>query len=108
DNIIYPSVEGSLALMSHTYEFLIGEQYQGWLASLFYRGLNKGIGSYIDVNRYKLDLKHLWNIADQSPPLFVLGSRLEAAVVEINEGNEDVDRKLLPVDERLYLGGDKD
>lgn len=108
DNIIYPSVEGSLSLMSHTYEFLIGEQYQGWLANFFYRALNKGIGSYVDVNRYELDLKYLWNIADLSPPLFVLGTRLEGAVVEINEGNEDVDRRLLPVDERLYLGGDND
>ncbi len=58
----YPSLDGSLVVTSHLYEYLMREQYEGWVFHLNYRGQNKGLGSQLDMNRYRADLKSLWNL----------------------------------------------
>ncbi|CAN5665887.1 hypothetical protein BH10BDE1_BH10BDE1_15770 [soil metagenome] len=106
DNVLYPTVEGLVTLTSHDYEASIREQYEGWTAQFAYRGQNKGLGSKVDVNRYKIDFKSLWNIGVYSPPLFVIGTRIEGVVVDADAVNESQNRDLVPVDDRIYMGGD--
>lgn len=106
DNVLYPTVEGLVTLTGHDYEASVREQYEGWTAQFAYRGQNKGLGSKVDVNRYKIDFKSLWNIGVYSPPLFVIGTRIEGVVVDADAINESQNRDLVPVDDRIYMGGD--
>ena len=106
DDIYYPTIEATFTMMSHDYESSIRDQYEGWTAQLYYRGQTKGLGSAADVNRYKVDLKSLWNIGAFSPPLFVFASRAEAVVVDADEISGTRNRDLVPVKDRIYLGGD--
>lgn len=107
DDVLYPTIDGSLSVVHHDYESSIRDQYEGWTAQFYYRGQNKGLGSNVDVNRYKIDLKSLWNIGAFSPPLFVFGTRIEATAVDAVEINGDLNRNLVPVEDRIYLGGDQ-
>lgn len=107
DNIFYPTLEGIVTMTNHHYEASIRDQYEGWNAQFAYRGQNKGIGSKVDVNRYRLDFKSLWNIGALSPPLLVIGTRIEAIVVDADEIRETLNRDLVPVEDRIYLGGDE-
>ncbi len=107
-DVTYPTFEGSLQIMSHLYEYLIREQYEGWTFSFYYRGQNQGLGSQVDVNRYQTDLKILWNLGGYSPPLWVLGTRIESIVVDAKGIDTENDRVLLPVEDRIFLGGDRD
>lgn len=103
----YPTIDGSLALTDHDYEASVRDQYEGWNAQVYYRGQNKGLGSKLDVNRYRVDVKSLWNIGAFSPPLIVFGTRLEAIAVDADDGTGSLNRDLLPVDDRIYMGGDQ-
>ncbi len=103
----YPTIDGSLAITNHDYEASVRDQYEGWNAQFFYRGQNKGLGSKLDANRYRFDLKSLWNVGGFSPPLFVFGTRLEAITVDADELTGSQNRDLLPVEDRIYLGGDQ-
>lgn len=107
DDIYYPTIEGTFTATSHDYEFSVRDQYEGWTAQFFYRGQNKGLGSKADVNRYKVDLKSLWNVGAFSPPLFIFATRAEAVVVDADEISENRNRDLVPVNDRIYLGGDE-
>lgn len=104
--VSFPTIDGSVALMSHVYEFGMRDQYSGWNASFIYRSQSKGLGSQIDVSRYELDLKHLWNMGAYWPPLFVLGSRFQTTVVDAPNLTSDVNDQIVPIDERVYAGGD--
>ncbi len=106
-DVTYPSIDASLAITSHAYEYLIREQYEGWIFHLFYRGQNKGLGSQLDLNRYQADFKHLWNIGGFAPPLFVLGARLETTIVDAQNVNGIKNRDLIPAEDRIYMGGDQ-
>ncbi len=106
ENISYLSWEGSLEAMSHTYESNLRNQYEGWAGSFRYRGQKKGLGSEIDVNRYDATYKNLWNIASYSPPLLVLGFRLELNAVDADQAYPGQDnRELVPIDYRVFYGG---
>lgn len=106
DDVSFLSWEGSMVAMNHEYEASQREQYSGWEASVDYRGHRKGIGSYINVDRYELDFKNLWNLGSYAPPLFVLGARVELIGVNSNEINPQLDRNLLPSEYRVFYGGD--
>lgn len=103
----YTSIEASLLAMNHNYEASIRDQYEGWNSSVFYRGRRKGVGSEIAVDRFEVNLKHLWNIGEYSPPLFVLGSRLQAIAVNSEELSAGAPPSLLTSEERIFLGGDE-
>lgn len=107
DDIFYPTIDASLNVTSHDYESSVRDQYEGWSAQFFYRGQNKGLGSSADVNRYRVDLKSLWNIGAFSPPLFVFGTRVEGITVDADEISGSRNRNLVPVEDRIYLGGDQ-
>lgn len=107
DDVYYPTLDATFTITSHDYEFSVRDQFEGWTAQLFYRGQSKGLGSKADVNRYKVDLKSLWNIGAFSPPLLVFASRAEAIVVDADEINGNLNRDLVPVNDRIYLGGDE-
>lgn len=107
EDITYPTFEGSLIVMSHIYEYLIREQHEGWMGQFYYRGQNRGLGSQVDVNRYRLDGKHLWNLGGYSPPLFVLGTRIETIIVDADRVTRDEDRDRLPIEDRIWMGGDE-
>ncbi len=102
----YPTIDASFGALSHNYESSIRDQYEGWTAEFFYRGQSKGLGSKVDVNRYRVDFKSLWNIGGFSPPLFIIGTRIEAIAVDTDEITGQ-NRDLLPVEDRIYLGGDQ-
>lgn len=103
---VYPSVEGTFQIASHVYESGVRDQYTGWTSQLYYRSQSKGLGSEINFHRYRLDLKKLWNIGHLSPPLFVLGTRLETTMVDA-DALTTPSGSLLPVEDRLYMGGDQ-
>ena len=107
EDVTYPTIEGSLAATSHVYEYLLREQYEGWVFHLNYRGQNKGLGSRLDMNRYRTELKSLWNLGGFSPPAFVLGARLETIIVDAKDVNRNQNRDLLPIEDRIFLGGDQ-
>ncbi|MGE0631995.1 MAG: BamA/TamA family outer membrane protein [Pseudobdellovibrionaceae bacterium] len=103
----YPTFEGSLSVMNHVYETSIRDQYEGWNGSFAYRGQRKGLGSKVDVNHYEFNYKYLWNIGAYSPPLFVLANRLEGVVVDADDIEQTETRTLIPVEDRIYMGGDQ-
>ncbi|MGZ3805423.1 MAG: BamA/TamA family outer membrane protein [Pseudobdellovibrionaceae bacterium] len=106
NNQTYSSVEGSLSLTDHIYEATVRDQFEGWTSGIFYRGRRKGLGSEIAVDRLEINFKHLWNIGEFSPPLFVLGSRLQTITVDSDELTAGAPQTLLTTEERVYLGGD--
>lgn len=106
EETFYPTIDASFSAFSHVYESSIRDQYEGWTAEFFYRGQTKGLGSKVDVNRYRVDFKSLWNVGAFSPPLFIIGTRIEAIAVDTDEITGQ-NRDLLPVEDRIYLGGDQ-
>lgn len=106
DEVFYPTIDASVLAYNHNYEASIADQYEGWSAQFFYRGQSSGLGSKVDVNRYRLDFKSLWNIGGFSPPLFVFGTRIEGVTVDTDELTTQ-NRELLPVEDRIFLGGEQ-
>jgi outer membrane translocation and assembly module TamA len=102
----YLAWEGSLTAASHAYEAFSGTQEEGWTGGFDYRGQREGIGSELNVDRYDIKLKHLWNVGGYSPPLFVFASRLEFTAVDIKQDPTPAERSLLPLDYRIFYGGD--
>lgn len=105
-SVSYLSWDGSLEAMSHNYESNVRTQFEGWNGALRYRGQRKGLGSEINVNRYDVVYKGLWNIGNYFPPLFVLGFRFEVNAVDAEkplagQSNDD----LVPIDYRIFYGG---
>lgn len=109
DDISYLSWRGKASGMSHVYEAFSGNQFEGWTSDLEYNGQRKGLGSPINVDRYQAQIKQLWNLGEYSPPLFVLAWRAEAVVVNATEveDNDPKKRELLPIDYRVFYGGDR-
>lgn len=107
DDTYYLSWEGSLFVMNHQYEVFMRDQYEGWTGGLRYRGQRKGLGSEINADRYDIDLKSLWNVGGFSPPLFVLGTRVETVLVDADQIDQGNTRNLLPIEYRLFYGGDR-
>lgn len=103
----YLSWEGLLTGMSHAYEAFSRDQYEGWISSLRYRGQREGLGSSLSVDRYDLTFKHLWNVGAFSPPLFIFATRLEAVAVDSKQLTALDEDKNLPVDYRVFYGGDE-
>lgn len=103
--LTYPTIEGSLILMSHAYEASLRDQYEGWNSSFSVRAQKKGIGSELDVSRLDLNSKFLWNLGNNYfPPLLVLGTRLQGITVVTGE-EKSLD--LIPIDDRIFVGGDQ-
>lgn len=107
DDVTYPTIEGYLGVTTHEYEYSTRDQYEGWVFHVFYRGQNKGLGSQLDMNRYRGDLKYLWNVGGYAPPLYVLGIRLEGIIVDADNINRDQNRDQLPIEDRIFMGGDQ-
>ncbi|MBX3021159.1 MAG: BamA/TamA family outer membrane protein [Bdellovibrionales bacterium] len=119
ERLSFLSWEGSIAAMTHHYELYSRDQYEGWQTMFEYRGQREGAGSPINVDRYELNFKYLWNVGSYAPPLFILASRLQAIGVDtkqISELSENVNaltaaagdnKRLLPVDYRIFFGGDQ-
>jgi outer membrane translocation and assembly module TamA len=113
DDVSYFSWRGKAQAMNHLYEAFIGNQFEGWISDIEYNGQRKGLGSPLNVDRYEARMKYLWNLGGYSPPLFVLAWRAEAVVVNSTEvtaaSESDVDksRELLPIDYRVFYGGDR-
>ncbi len=103
----YLSWEASLTAASHTYEFSLREQARGWTGRFDYRGQRSDIGSKLNVDRFDASLKYLWNINNLSPPLLVLATRLEGVAVNANPLDLTNKRDLLPVEYRIFWGGDQ-
>jgi translocation and assembly module TamA len=100
----YPTVEGSMTITSHDYEFSLADQYTGWTTSLFFRTQRKDVGSNVDATRLELNSKLLWTIGGYAPPLFVLGTRVQAITIQTSdEGALDQ----IPIDDRIFSGGDQ-
>ncbi len=107
ENSQYPSVDASLIMMSHVYESLMWQQYEGWNGSILFRGHGKNFGSQVDVNRYEINYKYLWNIGNFSSPLFVLGTRLQAITVDAPELRGEDQISLIPIEDRVFVGGNR-
>lgn len=107
DDVKYLSLDGGFSLTSHEYELYLRNQYEGWTASTQYRGQKRGLGSSINVDSYDIEYKYLWNISRLSPPLLVLGTRLQASIVDADSiGLKDI-RTELPKEYRIFYGGDQ-
>lgn len=102
----YLSWEGSLSIASHEYEAFFADQFEGYAVNINYHGQRRGLGSSINVDRYDLAIKYLWNIGAFSPPLFVLATKLGGTAVDINQAPNSTDRSSVPIDYRVFYGGD--
>jgi len=107
DEVSFFSWEGSLAVMSHVYEAGARSQWEGWDANFEYDGQRKGIGSYINVDRYQLNFKQLWNLGSFAPPFLVLGTRFEMTTVDSKTNVADPHAAKLPSEYRVFFGGDE-
>lgn len=103
----YPTLDASLNLMNDVYESSMWQQYEGWTANLSFRGQGRGLGSQVNVYRYEVDFKHLWNIGDYDPPLGVLGTRIEGTTVDATDINNRSTPTLIPIEDRVFVGGDR-
>jgi translocation and assembly module TamA len=102
DDVSFVSWEGSILAMSHVYEFGARDQFSGWEARFDYDGQRADGGSYINVDKYEVNIKRLWNLGNFAPPLFVLGTRIDLAAVD----NRNKVAKL-PSEYRYFYGGDE-
>ncbi len=100
------SIGADLKFSSHNYEALLRQQFEGLTGELNYQGQREGIGSSINVDRYDITLKHLWNIHGFSPPLFVFATRFELTLVDSADIDRAVNSDILPIDYRVFYGGD--
>lgn len=105
--LTYLSYEGSLDAMSHAYEAFTRTQYEGWNAGFDYTGQRSGLGSNVNVDRFDLRLKNLWNINHLSPPLFIFASRFEGIFVDPHHQNTEAELAELPLDLRIFYGGNE-
>jgi outer membrane translocation and assembly module TamA len=99
----YVSWEAQLSVTSHAYEAFSRDQYEGWTTELNYHGQRDRVGSSVNADRYDLNFKHLWNLGAYSPPLFILASRVDLTLVD----SKADDRDSLPIDYRVFYGGDQ-
>jgi translocation and assembly module TamA len=76
------------------------------MAMFTYLGQRDGIGSPVSADRFDLTAKQLWNIGNYSPPLFVLGIRVQGTMTTANEVTLGQGREQLPIEYRIFLGGD--
>lgn len=108
DDVSFFSWEGTLMAMSHVYEVGARNQFDGWEARFDYDGQRADGGSYINVDRYEVSFKQLWNLGNFAPPLFVLGTRFDVAAVDSRNNVSDPDPKAakLPSEYRVFYGGD--
>lgn len=104
DTASYVTWDGIISLTSHAYEAFVRDQYEGFTGDFRYTGQRKDVGSKIDVDRYDLNFKYLWNIGNYSPPALVLATRVGASVISASQATAE--RKDLPISFRIYYGGD--
>lgn len=107
DKTAYLNWEASLDAATHAYELNVRDQYVGTTARFEYHGQRDRIGSEINVDRYDVNFKHLWNILGTSPPLFVAAFRLSGVAVSASPIDLSERRGLLPTDYRIFWGGDR-
>lgn len=107
DDVSFVTVEGTLTAMSHDYELLAPQQSTGYQGSLSYQGQRKGLGSPLSAEKWTFRLKNLWNINELSPPLFVLGARLESTATSTDAVDRSTEREVLPPEYRIFLGGEQ-
>lgn len=104
-NLNYAAVEASMQFTSHVYEYNLRDQNEGWQLGLSFKGQRPELGSNLGLNTYRLNFKKLWNINDLWPPLLVLGTRIDAVAVDINDPSE-ANLQRIPFEDRVFLGGD--
>jgi translocation and assembly module TamA len=100
------SWDGSLSVMSHAYEAFSRDQYEGFNGSFKYSGRRKGVGSDLNVDRYDVDFKTLWNLGHFSPPIVVFASRVSVSAIDAGGVSTDDQVNALPVADRIFYGGD--
>ncbi|MGE4133788.1 MAG: POTRA domain-containing protein [Bdellovibrionales bacterium] len=103
----YLDWQGALSTHSHLYESRLREQDAGWSGFGHYRGQRDRVGSTINVDRFEAGIKYLWNMGSYTPPLFVLALRAQGIAVNVSDDDFSLRRDQLPVDYRLYWGGDQ-
>jgi translocation and assembly module TamA len=105
-DVDYLSWDGHLLFMSHYYEAFTGAQDGGWTGEFRFSEQRKGVGADLNVDRYELSFKHLWNVGNYAPPLFVFAARMNAIGVNFSEF-DNANRDALPVAYRIYYGGNE-
>lgn len=107
DDISFVSAQGQLSFVDHDYELSIAEQFKGYQGFIQYLGQRKGLGSPVSAERWTLRGKHLWNMHNVSPPLFVLANRVELNVTTADLTRRGNEREALPQEYRIFLGGEQ-
>lgn len=103
----YLSWDGALSATSHDYEAFSRTQFEGWIGDFKYSGQRKNIGASLNLDRYELRYKKLWNLGQFSPPLLVIATRLEGIVVDPHRRDSPDDIIDIPVDLRIFYGGNE-
>lgn len=103
--LTYLSYEGSIDAMSHAYEAFTRTQFEGWNAGFDYSGQRSGLGSSLNIDRFDLRLKTLWNVNKFSPPLFIFASRFEGIFVNPHHHDTTAELAEIPTDLRIFYGG---
>lgn len=103
----YLSWEVALKFMDHSYEAFNRNQAEGWIGDTKFTAQRKGVGAPVNIDKFELRFKNLYNLNDYSPPLVVIANRLE--VIALNTHGQDQANEIIeiPVDMRIYYGGNE-
>jgi translocation and assembly module TamA len=101
-NIKYLSLESSVNLVSHRFEYNQLEPFTGFELNFNWSFRQKGVGSDFSGNLYSLDGTYLINWGGFDPPLYVLGFRFGYSSL-VTEDLLNSPNRL-----RLFLGGGND
>ncbi len=97
----YLSLVSKIDVMSHYFEYFQTSPRTGYQVNLQWMTQSEGLGSNFSGNQYHLAGTYLWNIGKYDPPIVVLGVRVQASTLHVNNLGAT------PQSFRLYLGGDQ-
>ena len=96
------SLESSIAIFNHEFEYNQQAPKDGYELGFNWSLRQKGLGSDLSGNLYKVRGTYLHNWGGFDPPLFVLGFRFQYSVLTTQNLDNTPSRL------RLFLGGDND
>lgn len=96
------SLESSISIFNHEFEYNQQAPKSGYELGFNWSLRQKGLGSDLSGNLYKLRGTYLHNWGGFDPPLYVLGFRFQYSVLTTESLNNTPSRL------RLFLGGDND
>ncbi len=103
-NTSFLAFETQTDLMSHLFEYYLGEPRSGWRLGFLTSSRLPGTLSNIHAHKLQLNSENLWNLGSFDPAIAIFGWR--ALIGSTWYQGEDGFEKKVPQQMRFYLGGD--